>query len=381
MRPRTLEGMDHPPAVPSAVPAGVTPPHLPVLRARGVDDLLGYAFHVLGTEPRESILLVTLARARLRAVVRVDRPGRETPPAARHWAEAVAAVARRDAAADAVVCVSLTGRAGGLEPPGWWPPLVRALRDRGIPAREGWGVVAGHAARWPVEPGAGPGPLEEVDPRHSDLSLHLIGAGSVWGLRAGHRSVPTPAALDPAAPDRPHWTAARARPEAPGPWLAAWERVLDGGGLPERPAGRARLGAGLEHPARRDALLIAAAGAAADELPAAERAALLTGTRDPGPDWRRLDRLWDALRALAADAPAPCAAPALALAAWICWARGEGTAAGAHLDVARRLAPRDPLVGVLRRILDAGAVCAWAADPRRAWTPWDPQDPASGMRG
>ena len=78
---------------------------VPVLPARGPEDLLAYVGHALGRLPEDSLVLLTLRDGRLRAVVRVDLPPEEVDVGA--WACAVAEVCRRDAAADATLCLAL----------------------------------------------------------------------------------------------------------------------------------------------------------------------------------------------------------------------------------------------------------------------------------
>ena len=50
---------------------------VPVLPARGPEDLLAYVGHALGRLPEGSLVLLTLRDGRLRAVVRVDLPPEE----------------------------------------------------------------------------------------------------------------------------------------------------------------------------------------------------------------------------------------------------------------------------------------------------------------
>ncbi|MCR8675731.1 DUF4192 family protein, partial [Micrococcus sp. HG099] len=75
------------------------------------------------------------------------------------------------------------------------------------------------------------------------------------------------------------------------------------------------------------------------------------------------------LRRLVPDAPPPAAAQALALAGWVGWARGQGSDAAAHLAAAAELAPDDPFVTLMRRVVDTGCVAGWAAHPDTAWRP------------
>ncbi|MBN6863292.1 DUF4192 family protein, partial [Micrococcus luteus] len=91
---------------------------VPVLPARGPEDLLAYVGHALGRLPEDSLVLLTLRDGRLRAVVRVDLPPEEVDAGA--WACAVAEVCRRDAAADATLCLALPdGARATLARPGW----------------------------------------------------------------------------------------------------------------------------------------------------------------------------------------------------------------------------------------------------------------------
>lgn len=367
------------------VPADATA--RPALRARGVDDLLGYAGHVLGALRPGSLVLVALHGTALGAVVRVDPPSVATGGGddAERWAEAVADVLARDRAADAAVALEIAHdrpRLPGRAPvPDWHAPLARAVADRGRPLREGWTVRGGLAHPWPGEGTSHEedGPRRDVavavDPGASELSLHLIGRGSVWGLRADHTRVP--AHRPPGPAEAQEW--ARHTPD-PGPadpaaleeWLADWERALRPGAVPPgaEVATDARRAGPLTRAAWRDALLLRAASRpGAVPTDPARRAAVLTGRAAQAPDWRRLDALWSRLRELAVRAPAGHAAQALTLASWIAWARGEGSAAGAHLEAAAALAVPDGLGRVLDRLVGAGVVCDWAADPRRCWRP------------
>lgn len=375
-----------PPHDPRALDEPAAGPPTSVLRARGVDDLLGYAGHVLGALRPGSLVLVSLHGTVLGAVVRVDLPPSEAleGPAGARWAEAVADVLARDRAADATVALELAGdrpqvpaRAAA---PAWLDPLATALAGRGRPLREGWTVRAGIAHPWwgtdvSDDREGRAGVAVAVDPAASDLSLHLIGRGSVWGLRADHAHVPRHRPPGPAL--AAEWGRCTPEPGHPEPaaltgWLAAWEPVLASGPAPAtgRAPSDAELGGPLVRPAWRDALLLHAAcspGTVPDDP--ARRAAVLTGRSAQAPDWRRLDALWGRLRGLAVHAPAGHGGQALTLAAWVAWARGEGSAAGAHLEAAAGLTSPDGLGRVLDGLVGFGVVCDWAADPRRCWRP------------
>ena len=356
----------------------------PTLTARGPDDLLGYVGHALGTLPAAGLVLVTLRGRLLRAVVRVDppaasaagggpgaRPGAPGPGDAGRWGAAVAAVCRRDRAATGVIVLRLdAGVRPGDAPPPWWPALRDALELAGLPVETAWTATGSLA--WPLD-GADAAEQGEtpvaVDPRSSALSAHLVARGSVWGLRDADLLVPDargaraagPGWRSPAAGDR----------EGRRRWLAAWEPVLEGMPLGQEAEDAAqRLGAPLTVPAWRDGLLLRAAlGSSAPTVPRRLRERVLTASAAEPPHWPRLDRLWHACRGLAGRAPGRHAAQALAVAAWIAWARGHGGAAGVHLEAASRLDRDDPFIRVLGEVVGSGLVAEWAADPRTAWRP------------
>ncbi|MCK6094950.1 DUF4192 domain-containing protein [Micrococcus sp. EYE_162] len=332
------------------------------LSARGVDDLLGYVGHALGTLPRQSLVLVTLEHRLLRAVVRVDLPGHAD--AQGRWARTVAGVCRRDARATAVLALVLDASAepGAAPAPPWWPALEDALCRADIPVAEAW-CSAGERA-WPWPPGRGTASqARAVSPESSVLSLHLLAQGSVWGLRDRDVLVPPPRRAAPAdarrwpAPD-PQDAAGRAA------WQDAWRTVLRGGCAQDHEL----LAGPLVLPAWRDALVVlAACGPDAAAADGAAREPILTASTPEPPDWRSLDRLWEACRGIASTAPARHAAQALAVAAWVSWARGHGSAASAHLEAAEALDPRDRFGSVLRAVTGAGLVAGWATSPETAW--------------
>lgn len=367
------------------------------LTARGVDDLLGYAGHALGTLPQRSLVLVTLAGTRLRAVVRVDLPAHADPGPG--WAPAVAGVCRQDVDADGTLLLALdpvpdhAARPAAARPapslreapaePGWWSALCAELARAGLPAREGWASTEGRAWAWGVPDdglggglrggadgiadhaaGCAPDPdgARPVSPRTSALSLHLLARGSVWGRRDRDLLVPPPpaavaAASRWAAPD-PRDTAARTA------WLGEWAAVLRGGSAADLP----RLGGPLVHPAWRDELVLqASCGEAAPPEDRRERGDILTAASSRAPHWPGLDRLWEECRRIAASAPDRPGAQALAVAAWVSWARGHGSAAAAHLEAAAERDSGDALASLLRQVVEAGLVAGWASSPDTAW--------------
>ncbi|MGW3945786.1 DUF4192 family protein [Micrococcus endophyticus] len=364
---------------------------VPVLPARGPEDLLAYAGHALGRLPAGSLLLITLAAGRLRAVVRVDLPEPSAAPAppdpaeAVEWARAVAGVCRRDAEADAVLALALpAGPAPGLDAPSCAAALTAALAVAGRPLAGAWTAAGGRARPWS---GRDRGQDHDVDPRSAPLSLHLMARGSVWDRAAAPEPVPRAGPV-PRGRRAASWRAPAADDDAARRlWLSQWEPVLAGergaarpvpaegtapvSGPEEHPsADAAVLGAPLTLPSWRDALVLHAAVRPGVPPPEpAERERLLTAGSEQAPPWERLDRLRAGLRRLVPDAPPPAAAQALALAGWVGWARGQGSDAAAHLAAAAELAPDDPFVTLMRRVVDTGCVAGWAAHPDTAWRP------------
>lgn len=352
---------------------------VPVLPARGPEDLLAYAGHALGRLPSGSLLLITVGAGRLRAVVRVDLPPPGEP--APGWARAVAGVCRRDTDADAVLALALpAGPASGLDAPGCTRLLSAALESAGRPLAGAWTCAGGLARPWP---GRDEDRDRRVDPRSAPLSLHLMARGSVWDRAAVPEPVPR-AGAGPRGRERARWRVpavddARAR-EA---WLHRWEEEVLAG--PDRASGEREagerepalpprwtpeLGVPLTMPTWRDALVLRAAVRPGDPpLTPRDRERVLTARSEHAPPWGRLDRLRGALRALVPTAPPAVAAQALALAGWIGWARGQGSDADAHLAAAAELRPADPFVGLMRRVVATGCVAGWAAHPDTAWRP------------
>ncbi|WP_167305766.1 DUF4192 domain-containing protein [Nocardioides euryhalodurans] len=286
------------------------------LTARSPEDLLAVVPFVLGFEPADSIVMLTLGAAHA-FHARVDLPDdpRDVAevlavllePAVRHGAEAAVFLLYTgdDALAREVVArLEQRGRAA--------PRLVEALRVDG--------------GRWFSLRGCPPGAAGGVP---YDLSGHAFVAGAVLEGRVLHRSR---AAL--AATLRPDPVAVAeveaARTGRPG--SAAWvEQLLD-----------RRVG--------RD-----------DPLPAREAARLLEAIADPSVRdvaWGRVRRgsarddvrLWEALVRCAPEELVPHAAAVLAFAAWIA---GDGALAWCAVDRAREADPGHSLAALVADVLTA----------------------------
>ena len=80
----------------------------------------------------------------------------------------------------------------------------------------------------------------------------------------------------------------------------------------------------------------------------------------PRPDPDRLRRALELARMVAAGAPRPYRAGALASAGWLSWALGNSTHAGWYVERALTRDPDHGLAGLLRQMLDAAHLPGWA---------------------
>lgn len=92
-----------------------------------------------------------------------------------------------------------------------------------------------------------------------------------------------------------------------------------------------------------------------------------TGRR---PDWRRMDALTDLLSALAGCAEGEPLTHLMVLMAWVEWARGRGSCAGAFIDRCRELAPEDELIRLIEQYMVLGGICPWARVKVHSWSWW-----------
>lgn len=90
--------------------------------------------------------------------------------------------------------------------------------------------------------------------------------------------------------------------------------------------------------------------------------ALALGGRSslPRPDVGRVLQASAALKTAAALAPEELRCPLLTMLAWLHWALGRGSVAGAFLERARALDAGYPLAALLSRLVDAGSIPEWA---------------------
>jgi len=284
-----------------------------------------------------------------------------------------------------------------------WSALVAALGREleaiGLEVQDAWHVGGG---RWRsylcTDPSCCPPegkPLEGIELSETNLQLVLAGS-SPRGAEPGVPELDAAAApwADPAAVR----AAVRAVLDGADPprrtaLLMGWCRLLDADGrdalavpdllrrLRANPEETGALLAALHDKAIRDCLPSAAGLSAADGVAAlsaiergAERARcvrrmadFMLGVSPETPDWDRLDRLRELCGGLVPAAREQDRCALLCLAAWVEWARGRGTAAGALLDACVAESPDYRLGILLHRLIGSGRMPDWVPDPGRAW--------------
>ncbi|MFF2496147.1 DUF4192 family protein [Agromyces sp. NPDC058064] len=109
-----------------------------------------------------------------------------------------------------------------------------------------------------------------------------------------------------------------------------------------------------------DELLVVEPADGAGEPVSEMLARLLLGQTTLRPERPRVERAVDVVRRLVADAPESHGAGPLCILAWLLWALGRGSAAGAILDTALELDPDHTMATLLLRHLGSGALPEWA---------------------
>ncbi|WP_169053901.1 DUF4192 family protein [Agromyces sp. H66] len=387
-----------------------------IIRADAAHDLLALVPALIGHAPMRSLVCIAFRGNRSAGVLRYDLPGRARDRDA--VASAMVGTVCRMPGVDAIVPIAYTeatfARRGAM-PERALLELVAAraesagfvVRDAFCVAGDGWGSVLD-----PQTPAQGH-PLEMItcSPAASDARCGVPDPAGAAGLAA----LPEPDAdlatrvadlLDAcAADDRVDAFGRRRRPRDV-------ERLLDGLGALTDPvelvealldADPADVGADrlawLVHltgrPAFRDAMMLQfafgpAIGAMAldDAMDANERAAehgedvgelvarewsqrgaetvaglltrLLLGESSTRPEPDRIERAIAVLRRALAHAPERHRPGPLCVAAWLAWALGRGSAAGAFVERALEIDPAHTMSGLLHAYLGTGAIPEWA---------------------
>lgn len=93
----------------------------------------------------------------------------------------------------------------------------------------------------------------------------------------------------------------------------------------------------------------------------------IMGTLHIAPDWARLDQLWDVAYGLLPATEEDERSALLMLMSWLEWARGHSSAADRLLEASDGLEREDQLAGLVNAKITEGALPNWMQDPQRAW--------------
>ena len=316
------------------------------LTITGPADLLAAVPHLLGNEPKESFVVLTLRDGILGASLRMDAPAEALPE---DYAQMMTTYAAYDEKATGSVVIVYTDE----EPGSGYPyashvaALTNELATARMPARIVLLVTGTH---WAPYGTAETNPLDEV--RDSNANATLTYYGSVPDL-----DVYNPELLG--TWQLPVWTPEGTDEDldtARGMWAAALDAV-DGAPAPDKDTAR-RLAAAFQHVHLRDYLfrdtITTHNGSFGDTL---------TGKFTGRPDWDRVDRAEAVAFELMKAVPAGQRAPMLTLMGWLQWLKGRGSQADRYLKLAAEDAPGFRLAVLLRELIVQGYVADVARDP------------------
>ncbi|KRF06155.1 hypothetical protein ASH00_07775 [Arthrobacter sp. Soil782] len=392
-------------------------------------DILSYVPHILGFQPKESLVFLTMSGKRVGATLRLDLPLTTSDPL--DYASTVRDYLESDSSADGVLMAVYTDAewAEPGSPP--YAPLIHCLDlvldAAGLPLLDGWLVSSSHWRDYFCEDASccpWPGhPLARIT--ESVLNAELVYQGSTYAASLA-AAVGTP---DPGHSEEINQLAASYVEQWCGRWdktslgrdsLILWDAFLSRTADPPEPAVSpqvvAFLLAGLTSAPLRDSLIVlAAAGSdaaqeaavAAGVLPADPEEeqlpyacdALMTGLQalrptgglprpadredneDPStlfrdvflatlsvPDWDRLDAAHTRFLGLTAVASGEPRAALLSILGWLEWARGRGSRAHYYLQEALDEAPGYTLAELLMTLVGTGSLAPWARRRETAWT-------------
>ncbi|MFF5791325.1 DUF4192 domain-containing protein [Paeniglutamicibacter sp. NPDC012692] len=360
------------------------------------DEVLAYIPHALGFYPRNSVVLLIMQKAGLAATLRVDLPvGHHEPADERIWVRQLVNLVHKVPRADAVFVAFYTDQSPDSSMD--WPPrhkllqaLVTALMRAGIQVRDGWHVGS---ERWhsyfcssaeccPAEGFALP------DLALTETHLRMVVAGSapeeqLWD-GGGVADWPNKEAVRAQVLEMLEGFSGSTSREQ---FIDGWARLLDADPAVAEQRMRGtdslcgELLASLHDKTLRDLLPYLAGRGAGRAMQAFHEVAgavdfgeasqdfsdFLLGTGGAQPDWERMDRLWFICRDLLGVAAGQDHAALLCLLGWLEWAKGRGSSALNLLKAALRTDPGYRLAQLLLRLLEAGEMPSWVADPDRAW--------------
>lgn len=386
-------------------------------------DILSYVPHILGFQPRESLVFLTMSGKRVGATLRLDLPSEDADPL--DYAQGVREYLEADSAADGVLMMLYTEQEWNEPDSPPYSALVHCLDlildTAGLVLLDGWLISPGHwrdyfcddagCCPWPGHP------LAEIT--ESVLNAELVYQGSSYAesLDAAVGTLGTDKRLD----------IHQLTCEYTRQWIGQWERsslgldclvlwdsviagALEGKPMQEKPEVLAFLLAGLTRGTVRDSVIVLAA----TNLEAATDAADVTGTLPGGmpgldlpaacarlradhvaertatkgaeaqqngalfrevflaasqaPDWERLDAAHSVFRGLSALAQGEPRAALLSILGWLEWARGRGSRAHRYLQEALEETPGYTLAELMTQLVGTGALAPWARRRDTAWT-------------
>lgn len=386
-------------------------------------DILSYVPHILGFQPRESLVFLAMSGKRVGATLRLDLPADTVDPL--DYAQGVREYLEADSAADGVLMILYTEREWS-DPGG--PPysalvhcLDLVLDAVGLALLDGWVVGSdhwrdyfcddAHCCPWPGHP------LTAIT--ESVLNTEMVYQGSSYAesLEAAVGTLGTERREDVHRLTRRyaeqwamHWEHSSLGHDSLVLWDSLIAAHLDEQPPADAPELLAFLLAGLTHGAVRDSVIVlaaagleAAAGTADAsgilpegmpemELPpvcaSAKAAHLATRTPPPSsgadldgslfrevflaaseaPDWRRLDAAHSVFLSLSAVAQGHPRAALLSILGWLEWARGRGSRSHRYLEEALDEVPGYMLAELLLQLVGTGSLAPWARRRDTAWT-------------
>ncbi|WP_411701364.1 DUF4192 family protein [Conyzicola sp.] len=376
-----------------------------VVTAANAADFLAVVPHLVGFEPRDSIVFVAFRGRRTCAALRFDLPQKAASDDAgrrlhKRVATTLVGTISKLPGVDAVVPVVFTdeGFGGSGAPRALFVSAVTTrlefsgfeVRDALCVASDGWGSYLD--ARCPAEgrPLAAIERSRVLDELSAD-ALRPLGdvarwaalphVGAIDGERVAKLVLRFAALIDgtPGRPVDPRVARAVGLPRAqpPSDVPSTLEAILsvDPGRI--EPAAAAFVIAVVRSPALRDVVMLQwafdletgervlddahrfALGAPADALPSA---GLMLG-RGPRPDPARVETAIDLLKTIAALAPRRNRPPVLCMLAWLSWALGRSSVANEFVCAAEDIDAAYGLAEVLRMVLERGMLPEWAFAP------------------
>jgi hypothetical protein len=314
------------------------------LTITGPADLLAAVPHLLGKEPEESFVVLTLRDGLLGASLRMDAPAEALPE---DYAQMMTTYAAYDEKATGSVVIVYTDE----EPGSGYPyaahvaALTNELASARMPARIVLLVTGTH---WAPYGKPETNPLDEI--RDSNANATLTYYGSAPGL-----DVYNPELLGT-------WVAPVQAPEGTDEDLdtarGLWAAALDAVEAALTPDTARQLAAAFQHLHLRDYLfrdtISTHNGSFGDTL---------TGKFTARPDWDRVDRAEAVAFELMKAVPAGQRAPMLTLMGWLQWLKGRGSQADRYLKLAAEDVTGFRLAVLLRELIVQGYVADVARDP------------------